>query len=295
MFKKVTPLFIMLTLLLSFAASQRVDATAHPSVDIQYLTMQKNGSVGGISFKNEDIIGYNRTTQAWEMVFDGSDVGVQGNVNAIAFDNNGDLYLSVQKEFTLAGVGLVDDSDVLKFEPTGLGPNTAGTFSLHIDGSLIGLDTNGEDIDGLIVAPNGRLAISTIGTARVNDQQNNQFVARDEDVLTLWTSGTGANTAGYFELLIDNSKHQLATDKFEDVWALDAPFGILTMSTMGSYDATDFYSQNIIGDSNHTFACSPFAGVPSDWDCIFRQEWDGTAAGLPANNSINGMASKAHY
>ncbi len=292
---RTTPLMIMLALLLSIISSQRVDATSHPSIDIQYLTMQKNGSVGGINFKNEDIIGFNRVTQAWEMVFDGSDVGVTGNVNAIAFDNNGDLYLSVQREFTLAGVGLVDDSDILKFVPTALGSNTAGVFSLHIDGSLIGLDTNGEDIDGLVIAPNGRLAISTIGTARVNDQQNGQFVARDEDVLTVWTSGTGASTAGYFEMLIDNSKHLLNTANAEDVWALDAPFGILTMSTMGSYDATDFYSQNIVGDGNHTFACSPFAGVPSDWDCIFRQEWDGTAAGLPANNSINGMASKVQY
>ena len=45
--------------------------------------------------------------------------------------------------------------------------NTGGTFTFYLDGSDVGLEANGEDIDGLFEYPDGSLAISTTGSIEV--------------------------------------------------------------------------------------------------------------------------------
>ena len=70
---------------------------------------------------------------------------------------------TVRKPQSLAGLGTVDDSDILRFTPSALGDNTAGSFALHFDGSDVGLTTNGEDIGAVEETADGNLLISTTG------------------------------------------------------------------------------------------------------------------------------------
>ena len=51
--------------------------------------------------------------------------------------------------------------DVLRFDATSLGANTAGMFSMYLDGSDVGLDASADSIDALGLLPDGRLSIST--------------------------------------------------------------------------------------------------------------------------------------
>ena len=51
-----------------------------------------------------------------------------------------------RQPLTLRGLKL-DDSDLVLFTPSSLGASTSGAFSLYFDGSDIGLDTTGEDVD----------------------------------------------------------------------------------------------------------------------------------------------------
>jgi hypothetical protein len=118
---------------------------ANPS--LLHLSSSSSGSVGGVSFADADILTYDLTTGVWAMFFDGSDVGISVDVDAFLPDSDGTLLLSLGSDTSLTGFGAVDDADILRFTPTQLGPTTAGSFAMVLDGSDVGLDTLGEDID----------------------------------------------------------------------------------------------------------------------------------------------------
>ncbi len=122
------------------------------------------------------------------LYFDGSDVGLGGlAIDAFATLDDGSLLFSFTAPGTVDGVaGTVDDSDIVRFEPTTLGVDTAGTFSLWFDGSDVGLTTNNEDLDAIDVV-GGKLYVSTTRLrprCRASSGSN-----ADADILAFtWTS-----------------------------------------------------------------------------------------------------------
>ncbi|MEM9774207.1 MAG: S8 family peptidase [Chloroflexota bacterium] len=159
------------------------------SENLFYLSSTSSGVVGGVGFTDEDIIVYDEALGTWEMFFDGSDVGLAQNpaldTGAFAILNDGSLLFSFPDPTFLNGVGNIDDSDIVRFIPTSTGKVTAGTFEMYLDGSSFGLDDNGEDIDAILIAPDGGLVISTKGVARVPKRFGNQLTALDEDLIQL--------------------------------------------------------------------------------------------------------------
>ena len=125
---------------------------------------EKLPAVGGgrISVQNEDVVLYDASEDAYQLVFDGSDVGLaNAEIDALAVLGEGDLVLSFQADEKVPGVGKVDDSDLVRF--TGdLGSDTDGTFSVYLDGSDIGLDHADEDVDAIEVR-DGDIYLSTTG------------------------------------------------------------------------------------------------------------------------------------
>ena len=61
--------------------------------------------------------------------------------------------MSFDAAITLPNVGAVANTDIVQFNATSLGSNTAGTFSMYFNGVDVGLDTTAENIDGLAVLP----------------------------------------------------------------------------------------------------------------------------------------------
>ena len=55
--------------------------TPPPGGDVIYVSSSTDGTAGGVSFADEDILSYD-TGRSWSMVFDGSDVGVTVDLNA---------------------------------------------------------------------------------------------------------------------------------------------------------------------------------------------------------------------
>ena len=70
---------------------------------------------------------------------------------------------------------------------------------MFFDGSDVGFTSNGEDIDSISFAPDGRLVISTSGSSSVNGVS-----ARDEDLIVFNDDSFGSNTAGSFEMYFDH-------------------------------------------------------------------------------------------
>ena len=162
--------------------------------------------------------------------------------------------MSLQSAQNVPGVGLVKPQDLISFEPTSTGADTAGTFYWTLLGSNVGLDTAAENIDACAGA--SYYVISTAG------QNDIYFDGRDED---LFAYGNGGN---YWSLRLDGST--VPNLEREDVWGHS--WGLSNTSDI--YLSTrDTYSP---GNGAH-FTNKQIFVVHEPWPELF---WDGPAHGF---------------
>ncbi len=251
------------------------DKISLPPGNPLYASFTANNSIGGVSFADEDIMKFNGST--WTQYFDGSDVGV-GSLDLAAFSvvNNNTILMSFNTATTINGLAITPQ-DVVQFNATSLGSVTAGTFSMYLDGSDVGLDTSAESIDGLDLLPDGRVLISTSGSATVPGLTG----LADEDILAFTPTTLGDVTSGTWSLYFDGSDVGLADTSNEDIDALDVdPNGNIYLSTLG-----DFSVPGVSGSNEDVFVCSP-TSVGSNTACNYSSAlyFDGSVWGQDAND-----------
>lgn len=140
-------------------ADEDVDAVEILSNGDLLISTLGNSTVTGLAGTNadEDILRFTPTSLgattagSWAVYFDGSDVGLTAaseDVDALALDPTGKIYLSTTGACAVPGVSAADE-DVFVFTPTSLGTTTAGTFGpgLFFDGSAFGLAA--KDVQGI--------------------------------------------------------------------------------------------------------------------------------------------------
>jgi len=204
-----------------------------------WLSFTSATSVPGLgTVADEDIVSYNLATGTWSVVFDGSDVGLSGfAIDGMArwYDNS--ILLSFTEAGNVPGLAggpagaAVDDSDIVRFVPSSLGPATSGSFTFHFDGSDVGLTTDDEDVDAIALTSTFQLVISTLGAASVDGIKGK---VADADLLRFLDRGHGAKTEGTFVMYFDGSDVGLS-DAGEDVDAADIrKNGKLLLSTLGT-------------------------------------------------------------
>ena len=250
-----------------------------------YLSSTTNGNVSGVSFNDEDILVYDIVVGTWAMFFDGSDVGVAaGDVDAFARLNDGSLLLSFNNPITVNGTGngiAADDADVLRFAPTSLGTTTAGSFSMYIDGSDVGLTTNGEDIDSLNVTGQAgssvTLLLGTTGNFNVPGAAGN-----DEDLAQLTVSQTGNTTVGSWSLFFDGSDVGLADSASEDLLGASLFNGDLYLTTLGA-----FAVNGVSGDGADLLRCGALVSGAAT-SCSYTLFLDGANIGI-GSEVIDGL------
>ncbi len=134
------------------ASSSDEDVDAIELLPDGRLLVSTVGAVGvtGVSGQDEDLLAFTPTSLGattagtWAMYFDGSDVGLSSSsdedVDAVAVDASGKIYLSTIGNFSVTGRSGADE-DVFVFTPTSLGGTTTGTYSstLFFDGSVYGV------------------------------------------------------------------------------------------------------------------------------------------------------------
>lgn len=254
------------------------NTSAPGATEYLYLSTLAGGTVSGIAFGDEDIVAYNRNTGTWSWIFDGSDVGMSGDMDSVTRLSDGSLLLSFDASFTLTGVGTVDDSDVIRFVPTSLGATTAGTSSMYFDGSDVGLAANDEDIDAFGFAPNGALVVSVLGQFSVPGPSSTTLSGQDEDLIAFTPTSLGATTSGTWAMYFDGSDVGLSETNNEDVngvW-IDAA-GRLYLSTLAAFTLPN----GIAGDGADIFVCTP-GSLGDNTTCTYGPGlyWDGSANGF---------------
>jgi len=211
------------------------------------------------------------------MVFDGSDVGVTGDVDAFYFVDADTILFSIDTQTTLPTVGLVDDFDIIRFDATALGSTTAGTLSLYFDGSDVGLSTSSSDIDAIELLPDGRLLLSTSGSPTGIGVSG----AADEDILAFTPTSLGDTTAGSWAMYFEGSDVGLNTSSDEDIdGAAIAGNGNIYLTTRGNFAVT-----GVSGADEDVFICTP-TSLGSVTACTFSPTlyFDGSQYGLDAND-----------
>lgn len=184
---------------------------------------------GGLVVDNEDIVFFDGTS--FSQAFDGSDVGLSAfTINALDFLSDTELLFSMKEAGSIPGIpGTVDDSDIIKFTATQLGPTTAGTFELFFDGSDVELISGGEDIDSVDMLDDGRLLISIRGTLTTT-----ALVGGDDDIFAFTPISLGDDTSGTWELFFDGADVGLGNEDLNGVSVY--PNGDVYLSVDGSFD-----------------------------------------------------------
>jgi PKD repeat protein len=251
-----------------------------------YMSFTSGVSIPGVgNIADEDVVSYDPATGTWERIFDGSDVGVTQDVNALHVLENGDLVLSFQAAVSVPGLTggpsgtSVDDSDLVIFSFTQQGNNTQGAFSFVFDGSDVGMTSNGEDIDGVYEFPGGGLGISTVGSASVTGLSG----IRDEDVIFFNATQYGSATVGSFSAYFDGSDVGFSTSSSEDLNAVAFDDGVdLLFSTIGTYSASGGSGQDEdISRFSGTFGASTSGSASLELDL--------SALGISANEDVDGL------
>ena len=243
--------------------------TLPPSTSPIVLSLANSGSytVGTLTgVRDEDIISFDGAN--WSMLFDGSDVGIAGDVDAFYIVDSDTIRFSLVAAATVGSLGPVDSFDIVQFDGT-LGAATAGAFSLFLDGPTVGLDTSGENIDAIDLLADGRLLVSTSGNAGVVSG------ARDEDLLAF------TPTTGTWAMYFDGSAFGLG-DTGEDVDGVDVANGNIYLTTRDL-----FAVPGVSGDDEDVFVCTPTPAPPGAVTaCTYSPTlyFDGSTWGLAAND-----------
>jgi hypothetical protein len=226
-----------------------VTPTGQASNQSVYLSLSGGDTVGGLVVEDVDIVFFNGTS--WSLFFDASDVGISTSgqdLNDFVVVNSNTLLLTFNAAVTVGGIA-VDPWDVVQFNATSLGANTAGTFSMYLDGEDVGMDSAETMIDALDLLPDGRVLISTA----TNPVVPGVTAAMDEDILAFTPTTLGATTSGTWAMYFDGSDVGLADNGGEDTSGLDvASNGNIYLSTITSFAVT-----GVSGLNEDVFVCAP--------------------------------------
>ena len=235
-----------------------------------YATTRDSVNLNGNSFDDEDVIFYNPDEGTWSQYLDGSDLGLAGNdIDGVHVNSDGSVLLSLNQDTNIDGLGAVDDADILRFNPTSTGNDTAGSLELYFDGSDVGLDSNQEDIDGISIASNGDILISTNSSYSIGGLSGD-----DTDILAFSATSLGEDTTGSFSLYVDGSDIEL-TDSSEDIKGLSVSSnGEIVLSTLAGFNVP-----GLSGGGSDLFSFNP-SSLGDNTSGTFELFASGTANGL---------------
>ncbi|MFG0260776.1 MAG: Ig-like domain-containing protein, partial [Novipirellula sp. JB048] len=215
-----------------------------PSLDseITYVSFSNTGMMGDIPYSNEDILAFNTTTGEWSLYFDGSQVGLaRSNVNAFYVQQDGSILLSMDRNSYLKGLGLVRDSDIVKFTPSGLGTKTAGTFEWFLVGAHVGLNPTSGDIDEIDFTTDGRLIISTVGNVTIGGER-----ISNSERLVLNNGVFGAKSAGRWTRYSEDSETGQRDSLISSDWLSPSAQNSIASIQHGNFTGSEVFGDKVI-------------------------------------------------
>lgn len=180
------------------------------------------GGPEGTTVQPQDLVkfipsGYGvNTAGTFQFYFDGSDVGLDvaaENIDSVCQNPaNGRLVMSTTGSGTV-GAFKWTRQDLVEFNASQFGANTAGSWAMFFDGSDVGLADSTENLDGATIRGDGSLLLTTTGVFTVPGATGTA-----QDLLKFTPITMGDSTSGLYELYLDLSN--LGIDPTENVIGL---------------------------------------------------------------------------
>ncbi|HMT22137.1 MAG TPA: hypothetical protein PKE20_13000, partial [Promineifilum sp.] len=153
---------------------------------------------------DSDVVKYDGST--FSLFFDGSNYGLSvaaEDIDAVAFDTNGDLLISTSGSYTVPNLPKGQDEDLLRVNGAAL--------EVYFDGSH-NAGLGAEDIVGADVAANGDIYLSVLDTFNLNGTKGN-----GADIFRCVPGNLGyQNTNCAYNLFWDSAENDLkAFDAFD--------------------------------------------------------------------------------
>jgi hypothetical protein len=196
-----------------------------PDETLVYVSTERPGSVGSVTFGPEDILLYNGT--AWSLFFDGSaaaNLATFHHINDMHINAADDLYFSLfENSVTVPGVGVVKGTDILHYNGSSL--------ELAFEGADVALNGQSERVDAFHildgnVSPIGSgcqeyFLISTVGSGNVPASGGGALRFSGEDVLGFCATSLGSMTTGHWHMVLDGSAEGMPKDATYSLSASD--------------------------------------------------------------------------
>jgi len=197
------------------------------------LSTKGNASLGGLDFKDGDLVEYDIENDTSTLVFDGETLfgDNKAKITSVHLLDNGHLVLSTDKSGTLGGLSYTD-RDLIEYD---LATDTASMF---FDGSTTTLNNK---ITGVQVLANGHLVLSTKGSATLGGLSFDASDLIDYDPIN--------DTA---EMIFDGS--ELFTDSDEKIISVHISSGSGSVTTGGTCNGTfrdEFNSVSLSGSDGN--------------------------------------------
>ncbi len=149
-----------------------------------YLSTLGSATLGGQSFSDEDVVDYDSGSGTASILFDGGTIfSSDEDVDAVHVRSDGKILLSTIDSATIGSLSF-NDEDVVEYDPG------TGTATMFFDGSTV--FSSDEDLDAFFLKSDGKMLISTTGSATIGSLNFN-----NEDVVE-YDPGTGTATM-YFD------------------------------------------------------------------------------------------------
>ncbi len=143
-----------------------------------FISPSGNATIGGIPAQGADVLLYDKPSNTWTMVYDGSAHNTSGNISAVhVYDT--ELLLTFSANQAIPGLGTATPYDVVRFTPDDpyTFPLGSGTYSWEFQGRLHGLTTAGEKLDALaypygfpLFSASGAVALPTDPILKLADE-----------------------------------------------------------------------------------------------------------------------------
>lgn len=197
-----------------------LDAFAILSDGSVLMSFDGNATIPGIgvTVRDEDVVRFipsstgPSTSGTFEYYFDGSDVDLTDDVDAIAVLGDGRVLISTDGNVTLSGIS-VNNEDLVAFTPTQLGSNTSGSWAMYFDASDTGL---GGNVEGARVHPStGKIYLSIDGSTTLGG-----VGITASDIFACTPTSLGNNTACTYDstLAWDGSNHDYSGENMDAMY-----------------------------------------------------------------------------
>jgi hypothetical protein len=165
-----------------FGANENIDGISMLPNGNLAISTQSPATLGGLSFRQEDVVEYDPATLTATMLFDGSvHLAASSNINGIHVETDGNLLLTINDVTDSIGALIFENYDVVRFDTTAL------TATLFFDGETEFGNTT-ENVDAIAIEDTSTPKVYWVEQTGKNLYRGDTDGANEEIIISGMTS-----------------------------------------------------------------------------------------------------------